>query len=227
MRKLFFLLRSATMKARVLAIVALVLGVAFIVSLAAGFNSAMKSPITELPIISMIAGEEDLTGDIDEVFLEARLELERIRLAASPEKLEAFEKEYGMSLEELEELLETPSLDSLVKILEISLELSLEEELENMEGYDEVMSESEEVVAAIESAVKTAETVGIIFMVLLALSLVFLRKWLLNLIYLVTIPVCLIFMGVKTLVIGTILVVAYNVLTSMAAEMNANLAMEG
>lgn len=214
MKKMFFLLRNASMKARILAIVALVLGVAFIISLATGFSSAMKGPITEIPMFSMMMSAEDLR-DIDKTFMEARLELERIRLTTPPEKLEEFEKEYGVSLEELEEMLETHSLDSLLKIMEISLEVSLQEELGNIEDYENVMSEGEEAVAAIESVVNGVKIAGIIFMILLALSLLFLKKWLLNLIYLFTIPLSLVLLGVKSLVIGTIIVVAYNVLTSM------------
>lgn len=214
MKKMFFLLREASMKARILAIVALVLGVAFIVSLAAGFSSAMKGPITEIPLISMMVSEED-QREIDEMFLEARLELERIRLTSSPEEIEKYEEKYGVTMEELDEMLKTSSLDSLFKILELSVEEALKEELENVEDYEEVMSDSEEMVAALESGVKTMKTIGIIFIILLALSLLFLKKWLLNLIYLFTIPLSLVLLGVKSLVIGTIIVVAYNVLTSM------------
>lgn len=194
MKKIFFVLKKASIFTRILALISLVLAVVSIVTMCVGVNAALKGPITDLPLVEMLEeamGLDDLGEETEAISDEIQAALD----SADPEEIEAIEEEYGMKIEELEKSFEEISLSS------ISLAI---------QG-----SGDEEAAAIMSGLVKGIGIYAGVVIALMALAAVFMKKGLMVLSFLLSLPFCFLFVGMAAVSVIAVATIGYMVLMSM------------
>ena len=127
MKKLTFTFSQADQKTRIIGCVALGLAVLAILLLVVSANMAINGSITKLPIIQLAVPEEELNA-FDEEYEDLLAELEEAIDNEDEEKLEEFEEDFGISADEMLDMMETVSLNtikSMSSVLEENDELTL------------------------------------------------------------------------------------------------------
>ena len=111
MKKFKFLFTAASLKSRILALIAVVLGVASILVVTSAVSATVNGPLVEIPAIEMLSeaidfDTEEISDTIDEMFDEIERE---------PEAVEEIEDMLGMDFDDLRDEMdiESVSLSSL------------------------------------------------------------------------------------------------------------------
>ena len=137
MKKIKFTFTKADSKTRTMGIIALVLAVAAIVLLAVSASSALNRSITKLPVMQALATVLEDEFDLDEITEEYDEMIEEIEEAIDDEDeeyLEELEDEFGMDAEEVLELFDPLSLNSLKKLAGMVSDEMEADEAEMVEG---------------------------------------------------------------------------------------------
>lgn len=191
MKKFFFLLTKASFGTRLRSLIALAVGVVFLLTVFFGAISAINGSVTKLPILKLVYSESQL----DEMETSAEKYAQEIEEAIEkedPAQIEKFEKESGVSIEKLQKSLDPLSLKSMVTIFE-------------MDG-------DREFAEVFGLFVKVITIYAVILVALLALSVLFMKKGLMILAYILALPFLFIFVGVTAFVICTVAMIAYCIL---------------
>ena len=126
MKRLQFLFKDATQKTRIVGIVALALAAAALLTLILSANSAINGSLMKLPIIEFAMDEDDLE-DLEEECSDLLDVLDKV---IEDDKIEEFEDEYDADIEEVRNLLEPLSLNSVKELCSIFEDEYNEDEVE-------------------------------------------------------------------------------------------------
>ncbi len=127
MKKLNFIINQANKKTQILGFVALGLAVLAILLLVVSANMAINGSITKLPVVKLFVPEEEL-NEFDEEYEDLLAELEEAIDNEDEEKLEEFEEDFGIAADEVLDMMDTVSLNtikSLSSVFDESEELTL------------------------------------------------------------------------------------------------------
>ena len=198
MKKFNYLLKNASMTTRIIAAIALVLGIVFIAMTCIGANSALNGAFTEIPLIDLVIDEEDRRLFEEETKNWAQ-ELDRYLEEGNytEEDLKEFEEEFGLSIEEVKEALYPVSLNS------INL-------LAKANGVEDADFE-----ALLNMILVVIKGYAGVIVLILALAVFFMKKGLVLTAYIVSIPFYLALAGGTAFAIVTVATVAYFVLMTL------------
>ena len=194
MRKIIFLVKNASWFTRIVALLAIAAAIISIVTMTQGRDAALNGPITKLPLLTMVMEESDLK----EMEAEADFVSEEIQMALEtqdPEDIKELEEEYGLSIEDLQVSFEEISLNS------VSLAIQAEGD--------------EEVTAIVSGIIKGVSIYAIVIIVLMALAAVFMKKGLMILSFILSLPFYFLLVGVGSITVAAVATVAFFVLVSI------------
>lgn len=191
MRKIFFLLKKASFSLRLRGLIALAVGVVFLLTVLFGAVSAINGSVTKLPILKLAYSETQL-NEMEASAEKYAQEIEEAIEKEDPAQIEKFEKESGVSIEKLKKSFDPISLKSMITIFELEGDSSFA----GMFGL----------------FVKIITIYAVILVALLALAVLFMKKGLMILAYILALPFLFIFVGVTAFVICTVAMIAYCIL---------------
>ncbi len=194
MKKLKFLFKDASQKGRILAIIAMAMGVLFIALAFIGANSAINNEITKLPFISMLGGEA--VDEIEDAMDEALDAIDEVIAESDDEMIEALEDEFGLSVKDIRKTLDPLSLKNLSTLFDI-------------------MADKINMPNIIAAVITVINGYAWVIAIITLLATVFLKKGLLIFGYIVSCPFFLIFAGMPSFIIATIAFIVFLVLTTM------------
>jgi len=194
MKKFFFLLKHASFSVRLRGLIAFVIGLVFLLTVFFGASSAINGSVTKLPIMKLVYSEAKLEEMEDSVEKYAE-EIEEAIEKEDPAQIEKFEKESGVSIEKLKKSLDPISLKSMQTIFEMQNENALAQ--------------------VFGLFVKIITVYAVILVALLALAILFMKKGLMILAYILGLPFLFIFVGITAFAICTVAMIAYCILIGM------------
>ena len=191
MKKFLFLLKNASESIRLRGLIALGIGVVFLLTVFFGAVFAINGSVTKLPVMKLAYSESELnqmeeTAEMYAKGIEEAIEKE------DPAQIEKFEKESGISIKKLRKSFDPISLKSMKTIYEIT--------------------EDREVAQVFGLFLTVITAYAIVLVALLALAVFFMKKGLMILTYILSLPFLFIFVGVVAFVICTVALVAYCIL---------------
>ena len=205
MKKFKFLFTAASLKSRILALIAVVLGVASILVVTSAVSTVVNGPLVKIPVIEMILPEEEMDSigeGIDEMFNE---------IEKDPDVKEMFEEMFDQDLDELRDTMDIESVS--LADLDTFFQGFFESDL--VEGAGEDMSGVEAVKMIFSIIISVITIYAAVIAVFMGLSTLFLKKGLFIFAYILALPYYIAFVGTSSLVIATVLLIAYFVLVTI------------
>ena len=205
MKKFKFLFTAASLKSRILALIAVVLGVASILVVTSAVSTVVNGPLVKIPVIEMILPEDEMDSigeGIDEMFNE---------IEKDPDVKEMFEEMFDQDLDELRDTMDIESVS--LADLDTFFQGFFESDL--VEGAGEDMSGVEAVKMIFSIIISVITIYAAVIAVFMGLSTLFLKKGLFIFAYILALPYYIAFVGTSSLVIATVLLIAYFVLVTI------------